>query len=146
MFPAETEYLEVKPRIRISCSEFVWAVARSSGPGGQNVNKVNSKVVLRWPLSVSQGLPDDIRDRFVAAFRRKINAEGEFILTSERFRDQLKNVGDCLEKLKEMLASVAVAPKTRRVSKPTRASKQRRVAAKRQRTEVKLLRQRPVTD
>ena len=146
MFPADTDILDVTPRIRISCGEFAWGVARSSGPGGQNVNKVNSKVMLRWPLLASEGLPADVRDRFVAAYKRRMTTEGELVLSSERFRDQLKNVNDCLEKLRELLLSVAVAPKPRRVSKPSKASKRRRVESKRQRTEVKQRRQPPPAD
>ncbi len=146
MFPAETEILEVTPRIRIACNEFDWGVARSSGPGGQNVNKVNSKVLLRWPLLTSTGLPADVRDRFVAAYKNRLTTEGDLVLTSERFRDQPKNVRDCLEKLREMLESVATAPKPRRQSKPTKASKRRRVESKRQRTEVKAGRKRPSSD
>ena len=146
MFPADTDILEVTPRIRISCGEFEWGVARSSGPGGQNVNKVNSKVMLRWPLLASAGLPADVRDRFVAAYKRRMTTEGELVLSSERFRDQLKNVNDCLEKLRELLLAVAVAPKPRRVSKPSKASKRRRVEGKRQRTEVKQRRQSPPSD
>lgn len=146
MFPPETELLEVTPRIRISCGEFAWSVARSSGPGGQNVNKVNSKVVLRWPVLMSEGLPPEVRDRFVASYRRRMTSEGELVLSSERYRDQPKNVADCLEKLTELVRAVSVAPKPRRVSKPTKASKRRRVADKRQRTQVKQSRQRPGLD
>lgn len=146
MFPPETDILEVTPRIRIPCGEFTWSVARSSGPGGQNVNKVNSKVLLRWPVLHSEGLPPDVRDRFVEAYRRRMTLEGDLVLSSERFRDQPKNVTDCLEKLQELLRAVAVAPKPRRASKPTRASKRRRVADKRQRTQVKQGRQRPAQD
>ena len=146
MFPDSSEFLEVTPRIRISCGEFDWGVARSSGPGGQNVNKVNSKVMLRWPLLTSEGLPPDVRDRFVAAYKRRMTTEGELVLSSERFRDQPKNVTDCLEKLRELLQSVATAPKPRRPSKPTKASKRRRVEAKRQRTSVKQSRQQPQWD
>lgn len=146
MFPADTEILEVTPRIRIPCSEFDWGVARSSGPGGQNVNKVNSKVMLRWPVLTSMGLPVDVRDRFLAAYPRRLTTEGELVMTSERFRDQPKNISDCLEKLRELLLTVAVAPKPRRASKPSKASKRRRVEAKRQRTEVKQRRQRPIAD
>jgi ribosome-associated protein len=146
MFPADSDILDVTPRIRISCGEFQWSVARSSGPGGQNVNKVNTKVALRWPLFASETLPADVRDRFVAAYKRRMTTDGEFVLSSERFRDQLKNVGDCLDKLRDLLLAVAVAPKPRRVSKPTKASKRRRVESKRQRTEVKQRRQRPKLD
>ena len=146
MFPDDTEILDVSPRIRVPCREFSWSVARSSGPGGQNVNKVNSKVVLRWKLLESDSIPRDVRDRFVAAFRRRLTNEGEFVMSSERYRDQLKNVTDCLEKLREMLHSVATAPKPRRAVKPTKASKRRRLADKRERTETKDRRRPPRMD
>lgn len=137
MFPDESEILDVSQRIRVPCREFTWSTARSSGPGGQNVNKVNSKVILRWNLVGSESLPGDVRDRFVAAYRRRMTLEGDLVLSSERFRDQLKNVSDCLDKLKELLKAVATAPKPRRVKKPTAASKRRRVESKRERTEIK---------
>ena len=146
MFPSDSDFLDIGPRIRISCREFDWGVARSSGPGGQNVNKVNSKVMLRWPLYASEGLPPEVRDRFISAYKNRMTTEGDLVLNSERFRDQPKNVRDCLDKLRELLLSVAVAPKPRRASKPTKASKRRRVEAKRQRTQVKQRRQNPQVD
>jgi ribosome-associated protein len=146
MFPGESETLVVSHRIRIPCREFEWSTARSSGPGGQNVNKVNSKVILRWNITATESLPDDVRERFITAYRRRMTLEGDLILRSERFRDQPKNATDCLEKLKELLASVATAPKPRRPVKPTLASKRRRVEAKRERTEVKNRRRPPKVD
>lgn len=92
---------------------------------------------MRWNLVESESLPGDVRDRFIAAYRRRMTVEGELVLSSERFRDQPKNVTDCLEKLHELLQSVATAPKPRRAVKPTHASKRRRVEAKRERTETK---------
>ncbi len=76
MFPDDPDVLDVTPRIRIPCGEFEWSVARSSGPGGQNVNKVNSKVVIRWNVVQSESLPGDVRERFVAAYRRRMTTEG----------------------------------------------------------------------
>ena len=137
MFPDPSEILDVSSRIRVPCGEFSWTTARSSGPGGQNVNKVNSKVILRWNLVGSEALPGDVRERFIASYRRRMNLEGELILSSERYRDQLKNVNDCLDKLKGLLESVATAPKPRRAVKRTRASQRRRVESKRERTETK---------
>ncbi len=146
MFPDASEMLDVSPRIRVSCREFSWSAARSSGPGGQNVNKVNSKVILRWSVVQSASLPDDVRARFVATYPRRITIEGDLILSSERYRDQLKNVTDCLDKLRELLLAVAIAPKARRAVKPTKASKRRRLANKRERTETKARRRPPRLD
>lgn len=143
MFPDDADVLQVTPRIRVPCREFSWSTARSSGPGGQNVNKVNSKVILRWSFLGSESLPVDVRERFVAAYRRRLTNEGDFVLSSERYRDQPKNVADCLEKLQGLLLAVATAPKPRRAVKPTKASQKRRVAAKRERTLTKERRRPP---
>lgn len=146
MFPPDTDVLTVSPRIRVSCGEFEWSVARSSGPGGQNVNKVNSKVILRWPVAQTESIPGDVRERFVTAYRRRMTTEGDLLIMSDRFRDQPKNVNDCLERLRELLLAVATAPKARKAVKPTKASKRRRVADKRERAETKQRRQTPRFD
>lgn len=129
--------LEVNPRIRIPLTEFEFSFSRSSGPGGQNVNKVNSKATLRWRLMESSSLPLDVRSRFTATFGSRLTAEGELVLTSDRYRDQPRNADDCLEKLREMLLAVAEPPRPRKATKPTKVSKRRRADAKRQRGEVK---------
>ncbi|WP_010582727.1 alternative ribosome rescue aminoacyl-tRNA hydrolase ArfB [Schlesneria paludicola] len=146
MFPADTEVMQVTRRVRIPCSEFSWSVARSSGPGGQNVNKVNSKAILRWSVVQSKELPADVRERFVTAFRSRMTNDGDIVISSERYRDQLKNVGDCLEKLRAMIESIAIPPKPRRAVKPTKASKVRRITAKRERGETKQRRKPPRAD
>lgn len=146
MFPGDPEILDVSPRIRVPCGEFSWSVARSSGPGGQNVNKVNSKVTLRWSVVTSEAVPADVRERFVAAYRRRMTGEGELVLSSERYRDQPKNISDCLDKLRDLLLAVATAPKPRRAVKPTKAAKRRRVEAKRDRAVTKERRRIPKMD
>ena len=146
MFPGDPDILEVTLRIRIPCREFEWSAARSSGPGGQNVNKVNSKVTLRWKLVESDSLPGDVKERFIASYRRRITIDGELVMSSERFRDQSKNATDCLEKLRELLRSVATAPKPRRIVKRTKASQRRRLEEKRERTETKQRRKPPRLD
>lgn len=123
--------LDVAPHIQIPLDEFEFTYARSSGPGGQNVNKVNSKAVLRWRPLTSPNLREDVRTRFVARYSGKLTTEGELVLSSERFRDQRQNIDDCLEKVREMLLSVARPPKTRKKTKPSRASKERRLDSKR---------------
>jgi ribosome-associated protein len=134
--------LIVNSHIRIPKSELVWAFARSSGPGGQNVNKVSSKAVLRWNVLASGALSDEVRRRFLARYGNKLTGEGELIISSQRYRDQGRNVEDALEKLRAMLASVAVAPKKRRPTKPTKASVTRRIETKQTRSRTKKLRRR----
>jgi ribosome-associated protein len=108
--------------------------ARSGGPGGQNVNKVNSKVQLSWsPLR----LPDGIRQRFLERFASRIQTDGEITIVSQEFRDQKRNLEAGIEKLREMLLSVLNPPKRRRPTKPTRGSIERRIREKKQQTERK---------
>ncbi|MEO8499045.1 MAG: alternative ribosome rescue aminoacyl-tRNA hydrolase ArfB [Planctomycetota bacterium] len=129
--------LEVNHRISIALKEFQFTFARSSGPGGQNVNKVNSKVTLHWDVTTSPSLPEDVRARFLAQYPRRINKEGLFVINSERFRDQGRNVADCTNKLRDLILVVATPPKRRRPTKPTKGSKERRLAGKREKSQKK---------
>lgn len=129
--------LEVNHRISIPLKEFAYTFARSSGPGGQNVNKVNSKVTLHWDVTTSPSLPEDVRARFLAQYPRRINKDGLLVISSERFRDQGRNVTDCNYKLRELILAVATAPKKRRPTKPTKGSKERRLAGKREKSQKK---------
>jgi ribosome-associated protein len=129
--------LVVNSRIRIPLREFRFTFARSSGPGGQNVNKLNTKAVLRWSVAQSPSLPENVRSRLLAKQRRRITSEGELLITSQRFRDAGRNVADCLEKLRRMLAEAAATPKARRATRPTRASVHRRLERKRQHAQKK---------
>jgi ribosome-associated protein len=128
-------------KISIPQDELHFTYARSSGAGGQNVNKVNSKAVLRWIPATSRAMPEAVRARFFAQYGSKLTGEGELIITSERHRDQGRNVADCLDKLREMIASVWRPPKKRKPTKPTFGSKQRRIKAKKSRGEIKAGRQ-----
>jgi ribosome-associated protein len=123
--------LVITQQLSIPLREIEFSYARSGGPGGQNVNKVNSKATLRWPAAASSALPDEIRQRLIVRYARRLTVEGELIITSQRFRDAGRNTADCLEKLREMVLAVAIAPKTRRPTKPSRGSKRRRLEAKR---------------
>ena len=136
--------LVVTPRLKIPLSEFEFTFARSSGPGGQNVNKVNTKATLRWPITRSPSLPETVRQRFLAKYGNRVTGDGDLVLQSQRFRDAGRNVADCLEKLRAMLAEVAVAPKKRKPTKPTRASVRRRLEDKRKRSEKKQSRRGPI--
>jgi ribosome-associated protein len=132
--------LVVNSRIRIPMSEFQFSFARSSGPGGQNVNKVNSKAMLRWRVLETGSLPVDVRERLLTRYGKRITGEGDLIVSSQRFRDQGRNVSDCLEKLREMLAAIATPPKRRRRTRPSRAAMARRVEMKQKRSRQKQMR------
>jgi ribosome-associated protein len=138
--------LIVTPQLRIPFVEFSFSFARSGGPGGQNVNKVNSKAVLRWRVLDSPSLDERVRARFIEQNRHRITEAGDFILTSQRFRDQPRNIDDCHEKLRELLARAVAQPKRRKPTKPTAGSRRRRLSNKRLRSATKELRRRPASD
>lgn len=117
--------------------ELQFTYARSSGKGGQNVNKVNSKAVLKWNPSSSRAVPPAVLQRFLARYANRLTTEGDLIIMSDNHRDQGRNVSECIEKLKEMVMSVWQSPKVRRATKPTFGSKQRRLKGKKEHGEKK---------
>jgi len=117
--------------------ELKFTFARSSGPGGQNVNKVNSKAFLKWAIEGSQAVSNPIKQRFRKKYSNRLTKRGEVVIQSDRFRDQGRNVSDCLEKLKKMLLNIASPPKKRKKTKPTRASREKRLKQKRHHSEKK---------
>jgi ribosome-associated protein len=129
--------LNVNQHISIPLTELNFSFARSGGPGGQNVNKVNTKATLRWAITDSPSLPEGVRERFLEKYKRRITNEGELVLSSQRFRDQGRNVADCLEKLRQLLLEVATAPRPRKKTKPSRAARERRLNEKQQRSQKK---------
>ena len=129
--------LVVTRQLQIPLAEFEITFVRSSGPGGQNVNKVNSKAVLRWAVRSSHCLPDAVRERFLQKYGNRLTTEGELLVTSQRYRDAPRNSRDCLEKLRAMLLGVVQAPKRRRATRPTRGSVERRLQGKRRQSAAK---------
>ena len=129
--------LVINAQLQIPLREFQFSYARSSGPGGQNVNKLNTKATLRWPVMQSPSLPEGVRQRLSARYRRRITLAGELLVTSQRFRDAGRNTADCLERLRQMLAEVAVPRKRRKPTRPTRASVERRLQDKQRRSRRK---------
>lgn len=129
--------LVINSQIVIPDSELAVSFARSSGPGGQNVNKVNSKAVLRWNLRTSLALPQEVKLRFEACFPTRINQVGEVFISSDRFRDQGRNLSDCYEKLRQLIQAALQVPRKRRPTRPTRGSVEERLANKRRKSELK---------
>lgn len=135
--------LSVNAGLKIPLREFRFRFVRSRGPGGQNVNKLNTKAELRWNATTSPSLPEPVRQRLLAQQRRRVTSTGEVIVTSQRFRDAGRNVADCLEKLRAMIEAAAREPVPRRATKPTRASQQRRLQEKQRQSEKKQRRRPP---
>ena len=122
--------LVINNRIAIPLDELHFSYARSSGPGGQNVNKVSSKAILHWDVTTSPSVPADVRRRLLEQQKTRINNDGELLITSERHRERSLNKQDCLEKLGAMLEKAAKPPRVRRRTHPTKASRQRRLQEK----------------
>jgi ribosome-associated protein len=135
--------LEITPTLQIPDDEFTWTFARSGGPGGQNVNKVASKALLRWNIAASTALPEAVKIRLALQQKRFFTLDGELIITSQLTRDQDRNRQDCLDKLRAMILQALAVPKARKKTRPSRGSKRRRLADKKQRSEKKQQRQRP---
>lgn len=138
--------LSVNDKISIPLTEFKFSYARSPGPGGQNVNKVNTKVILKWSFHKTESLPEGVKERFKKKYGKRISKEGEFVMSSHRFRDQGRNVADCLAKLRTLILDVAPEPVPRKPAKISRGAKERRLTSKRHKSQIKNTRRRPRLD
>ena len=129
--------LEITPTLTIPDDELVERFVRASGPGGQNVNKVASAVQLRFDALNSPSLPEDLRARLLARRDRRITDDGVIVISAQRFRTLERNREDARERLAALILAATHVAKKRVATRPTRASKERRLGAKKERSQVK---------
>ena len=138
--------IHITHNIAIDPSEIKMDFIRSSGPGGQNVNKVASAVQLRFDVSNSPSLPLEIRDRLTRLAGKRMTVDGELIVDARRFRSQERNRQDALDRFTALVRKAVDKPRPRRKTSPTHASKQRRLDSKRYRARIKQGRRLPGSD
>lgn len=131
----------ITPDIVIQEKELNFEFVRSSGPGGQNVNKVSTAVQLRFDVRASTGIPAEVKNRLRALAGKRMTEDGILIIKANQFRKQEQNRQDAVERLTQLLQTAAIKPKKRVKTRPTRAAKERKLAAKKQRGRLKKLRQ-----
>jgi len=137
------EDLEVTQRVTIPARELSWTAVASGGPGGQHVNKVSTKVVLRWDLPASEALPGWARARLESIAGRNLDSDGCVQVVSDATRSQHRNIGVARDRLAALVREALDRPKVRRKTKPSRAAKRRRLAAKRKLSQKKASRRAP---
>jgi ribosome-associated protein len=129
--------LEVAPGVVIPAREVEESASRSSGPGGQHVNKASTRVTLRWSLARSEVLDDALRERLQRRLSRRLTADGDLVVHADRHRSRARNLEAARRRLVELVADGLRSPRSRRASRPTRAARQRRMDAKKQRSGLK---------
>jgi ribosome-associated protein len=132
--------IPITDSIALADDEVGFSFIRASGPGGQNVNKVASAVQLRFDVRRSPSLPETVRERLERLSGRRLTQDGVLVISAQRFRTQERNREDALERLAELIRRAAVPPTPRRPTRPTLASKRRRLEGKAQRSGIKALR------
>ena len=136
----------ITQNISIPDEEIQIHFVHSSGPGGQNVNKVATACQLRFDALASTALPEMVKNRLPRLAGQRITAEGIIVIDARRYRKQQRNRDDAIDRLQKLILRAATPPKTRRATKPTLASKHRRLDAKRQRSQTKNLRRKTSRD
>ncbi|MBX3213836.1 MAG: aminoacyl-tRNA hydrolase [Labilithrix sp.] len=138
--------LVINDKVTLPGSDLEWTAVRSSGPGGQNVNKVASKVELSFDFENTVALADPVKARLRVLAKKQLDAEGRVFIKSEKTRDQVKNLADARQKLKDLILSAMAVPKTRKPTKVSKAQKAKRVTNKKKVSAKKATRKKPSRD
>jgi ribosome-associated protein len=138
--------IQITPSIAIDESEIEESFVRASGPGGQHVNKVSSAVQLKFDVRRSPSLPNDVAIRLMKLAGSRLTQDGVIVIVAQAQRSQKRNREEALERLLDLIREAAVRPVTRRATKPTKASKERRLASKDKRASIKAGRSKPGAD
>lgn len=133
--------LKISNNINIPMKELSFSFSKATGPGGQKVNKTNTKVLLRWNIFSNTTIDPIIRDRLIKKLQKKFNVKGELSIKSDRFRDRGRNIADCLEKLRDILMKASIVPKKRIKTKPSKNALEKRIDRKKQHSQIKQRRQ-----
>jgi ribosome-associated protein len=132
--------LNIHEALTLPASELSWTAVRASGPGGQNINKVASKVELRFDLASSQALTQAVKTRLLAIARSRVDAEGRLVVTSQLTRDRQRNLEDARTKLADLVRRALAVPRKRKATRPSLGAKRRRLEGKRRQGEKKTAR------
>ncbi len=135
--------LVINDKVTLPGSDLEWTAVRSSGPGGQNVNKVSSKIELSFDFETSVALSDPAKARLRVLAKNSLDAEGRVFVTSQKTRDQAKNLADARDKVRELVLKALVIPKVRKPTKPTKGSKVKRLTTKKKVAAKKKTRKKP---
>ena len=143
---ADSDPIEISAGVLVPREELVLRASRSSGPGGQHVNTSSTRIELVWDIAASPSIDDDMRARLMQRLASRVDSAGKIRLVAQSERSQLRNRDAVIERFGKMIRAALVEQKNRKATKPTRASKRKRIEAKKRRAAVKKQRQQPTEE